>query len=119
MRRRRRRLFNLKTFENPCVQITNVFNGVQTCSSSRNFWTTDTRKKPGDGAGSWALPPTRLRCACAAADEASGKKPCGRSPTQPLQHRHPNIAGRRACSTGHVSKGDCPLFNKRILSYFL
>ena len=70
-------------------------------------WTRNNGKKPPKAAGFWRLAPTRFSRVCGKAGETLKKNPCGRTPTWPLQHRHPTVAARPSCSTGHVSKGTC------------
>ena len=68
--------------------------------------TTPRGKKPEKAADSWGPTQTRFSCPCATADQTLGIVSCGRTPTPPPQHRHPTVAGRATCSSGHVSKED-------------
>ena len=83
---------------------------TQKARSTKN-WTKSKEKRPKAAAPSGRPTPVRFCCAGAKPDDSWKTNPCGRGPTQPLQHRHPNIAGRATCSTGHARKGDRPLYN--------
>ena len=68
----------------------------------------------------WAPTPTRFRCACATPGQTLKKVSRDRTPIPPPQHRHPTMAGRATCSTGHVGKEDHTfLYTPEFLSYFL
>ena len=76
-------------------------------------------KKHRIGASFRGRNPTRFRRTLAEADVTWETQPCARTPTQHLHHRHPTVARRPPCCTGHASKGDCTLYPNEFPVYFL
>ena len=76
-------------------------------------------KKHEIGASFQGRKPTRFRRTLAEADVTWKTQPYARTPTQHLHHRHPTVARRPPCFTGHASKGYCTLYPNEFPVYFL